>query len=327
MKFKVIALTFLLGLSSCRGCHKKDLLENETQNQEAYAQAREYYRLSLSQQDSYGYIEPKCDSTTFTALYCIWSGMTKEECPVYQSQSKDTPGLWFRHAEHDCFDSEESQTDNSRDQSLMLAILFWHYRDLKSVEEIIAYGESNGFIMGRSRDLSSELGRSYWPPTFTAIYYELLYRLGGGDRRDERKLLQRVGVPTSGFTSHLQANRILLNGILTGWISDSDVFGELDWLRTQTKKEPNNALYKFIRARFDPDYSFEEGYKTLLNINHFPPKMLPSNHENHCTHYLYQRDEDKKDWIPCKDKKFEIFHGNDFGWAECVSRDGCIRGT
>lgn len=309
----------LLGIFSI---HKYYQIPNSgIQNQEAQDQSKLYFELSKTLEDKYGYVGGKCDATTFNALRCIYSGVPKEKCPVYQSQSKEIPGLWFRHAEHNCYDRGESKTDNSRDQFLMLALMFWHYKDLKSVEEVISYAERHGYIMGRSKNLAMRFGRSFWSGTFAALYYELSARLGGRDRGAYKRSLQRIATPTTDFESHLQANRILLIGLLTGSINTS----ELNWLEAQIGKNPKNPLFKFIRARFDNTYPMSQGYKSLLDYSYFPKDKLPNSRENYCTNYLFQRDEIKiGDWQPCPKDKLEIHPGLDFGWAECVAREGCI---
>ena len=189
--------------------------------------------------------------------------------------------------------------------------------------------------MGEAKDLETLISRATLSPQLISLLYDMQSKLTGVDLTRERDLqvdivrsnalylvtgsylttsvlteaqtdllkdflpIQQsddaIGVNT-GFRAHLDVLRILLNSRVRGAISDL----ELGTLKAQAERQPHNALFIGAYEKFTGG---SKAIDLLLSEKHFPKDKLPNNHEQHCINYLFSRDEESEDWIPCKDEK------------------------
>lgn len=280
------------------------------------AKAKAYADLATTTKgvlDQDGFVHNKCDGVTFTALRCIATGGPAGKCPVYAAESMEEPGLWFRHANHDCFGSkvDGSRSDNSQDEFTSLGLLFWLERDLKSVERIVRYGETHDWVMGRGAD-------EKWPVGFRALYYDLRYRLGGADHPLRRAIDRSPASLGKGFRAHVEGNQILLKTMMAGYATDAEKAA----LNQAAASEPRNAFLQALAYRIGGN-PIKLVLAPLMDVSLFPEGRLPSVAER-CEEYLFQRGAEGDDWKPCPGKGKRPHSGTDFLWVHYLL-EGSLR--
>lgn len=214
-------------------------------------------------QDEYGFIKSsKCDGLTFSSLAAV-GGLS-----VDILAAEGEPGQWFRTPDHNCFPEGRSKSDISRDALLALtwyATVFGHTGIL---EDIIIYGENNGFIMGRG-----DKSRTLLTPMLLNTMAHCLDWIGG--KRFESYLNTLPVDPTpivhDGFEGYNRVSHLLLRGACIGSLPDWATFN----LKLYHDEFPDRPLMVFAhKAYTDGDFS---GVPALIKGEHFvwfdPPEV------------------------------------------------------
>jgi hypothetical protein len=224
-------------------------------------------------------------------------------------ENPDKPGQWHRDPDRSCFLNgapNGSASSISRDMFLGLWHSLWETKDKANVDEIVAYGEANNWIMGEAKDNETLLSRCLLTPQLISTLLGMRDKLSGAValRRGED---DAIGINT-GFRAHLDVLRILLNHKVFGAITDIEKYT----LTEQAKRQPNNALFVAASEKFNGGTA---ALDLLLDSSHFPDDRLPNNHDEHCINYLHSRDEESSDWQPCKEEPLHVHDGTDFVFA------------
>lgn len=265
-------------------------------DQELQAKQDLYCSLSWPEYHRRGYVHSRCDGVLFTALYGIG-------CPgVSIDRFEGEPGQWFRSPGHDCL-GNGSGTTISRDMLLGIMHYGWNHQDERLLKDLRDYGSDHLWVMGQSDDRL----KNFATPIMTPQLAGLLLQMTGTESILATTSTGHINV---GYQAHLSILRILLKGSVLGAITATD----LEVLTAQAKRSPNNALFQAALALYT-DGDMAVASALLLDPKHFPTDDLPTN-KNHCTEYLFQRDEDTHSWQPCDDEK--IHSGTDLIFASSV---------
>lgn len=302
---QIIAVIIVIG-SGCSKLKKDNEPQESIDNRERFPQVVEkqrlYCELSRPKYEEKGYTHSKCDGLLFTALH----GMVCPYVDIYPFQQK--AGLWKRSPTQDCFKSMQSRTGISGDMLLGLTFYAWHTNNLTILEDLIAYGEEHGWDMcdGEHESEKWRLGRCVVKPTLKATIYEVASKMGYDCRTrcQSARLVPQVWNPhVVGYQAHLVQLHILLRGLVQKAINDNQV----DQLRWQVERVPDNALFRSNLATWTSG-DMTPSVDILMNPLYFPEDRLPGSGDR-CTDYLWQRDPGA-DWTPCE---AEIAHyGTDF---------------
>lgn len=239
-----------------------------------------------------GWAHDKCDSLGFTALAKLAGG--SQDADILKAEGD--PGRWYRSPEHDCYDLGQSASDISKDMFIMLLPYLYATGDKQNIKEIYDYGQKNGWVMGRG-----PISRTFLTPGIVLLIQELLGHFGFVESTEIKE----------GFEKHLDVIFILTSAMKRGGVNDVDY----ETLRKLAEKAPHNALFQAAYHRFkDGDQS--KALEILLRDDLFPVDRLPESRDR-CEAYLWQRDEDPKDWSPCDQGK--THDGVDFIFAAWVA--------
>lgn len=243
-----------------------------------------------------GWPHGKCDSLGFTALCKLAGGC--QDVDIYLAEGE--PGRWYRSPEHDCYDLGQSKSDISKDMLIMLFPYLYSIGDQDNLKEIYNYGKSNGWVMGRG-----PLSRTYMTPPLVL----LLQRLIGFN--DTANLNEVKEIQKAGYEKHLDAIDLLTKSMLGGGL---DLI-QYEEIRKYAEDNPRNALFVALYRKYR-DGNQQQAIDILLDESLFPSDRLPTARDR-CEEYLWQRDNDPKDWGPCNSD--EIHDGVDFLLAAYVA--------
>lgn len=316
---KLISLFFLMLFLACGEKEKKDptkgqpLLDND-QIENLQKKVDLYTKLSKEKLDEKNWItDTKCDGTLFQSLYSLSTGVSDP----YAAEDKQTQGKYYRWHEQNCYSnhlngiSGGSTSETSRDMYIGLFTYLLAKKDGKSIQEIIDYGESENWIMGKA----DRLGAVEFRPDTQGIVYQLHFYLNEVD-----SLTRKVPLAYNkckDFSCHLRALAIWL-------MHDAERYGDRDRnaLLDLTEYDNRNALFLGLYAKFEDSRTHaQKAYQTLMNEQWFPNERLPRSTDR-CGFYLFERGPDSNAWIPCKaqgkDKGDKEWMGIDFLTASYV---------
>ena len=258
-----------------------------------------YKKLQPPLLDAYGWASDKCDSVLITSLCKVAGGCQKAN--IYDAESVEEPGRWYRHAVHDCFDAGGAASDISKDMFAGIGTFLVARGDDAGRKRVAEYGAANEWIMGRG-----PLSRTYLTPPLRWIFSDVMAVNQAPD--------DWIPIPTNtGYKAHLDVLSILLRGMVRG---NKTTEIELQYLKAQAARVPNNALFQAAYHKYaDGDQS--RAAAILLDERWFPADRIPDN-RNYCTDYLWSRDE-PHDVDPCDDAHAEKIDGSDFLFAAWVA--------
>jgi len=283
MKTSWLLILAAIMLGGC-GPLRKDNGLKDADLEEARGKRDLYCQLANEKaKDAYGFVDHG-DGALFTALHNVACG----EKDFYKAEV--SPGKWCRHPT--CPGPKDGiATTFSRDMMLGVLVGLWHYQDKEAVARLIAHGRANGWDMCGPDGAVSEAERTARcniRENLKATLYDMAAGLGVCDTecQVQRTVIPMVWDPRAvGYESHLLVVHTLLKGRIDGAINAL----QLDALRYQSERQPNNALYQATYHRFkDGDQS--KALSLLASEDFFPDGDLPSTGQYN-THYLYQRDE------------------------------------
>jgi len=292
---RLFFLIFLLAFLGC-GDKREDKKPNKpnppTLLQKLNSKYDLYREASAGHRDSHNWISNiKCDGLLFNSLWSI-AGIS-----VDIMQARDETGRWFRHASRECFDLGQSGSSISRDMLIGLLHWIWVNERLDVIDDLIAYGEDNNWIMGEGDPTRIDVR-----PGLMATFYELRFQLGG-ENSYKRRIPQAWQKPTpfflavmeKGYRTHIHILHIFLRALITNNVNER----ELEILKYYHEREPLNALYFAVYKRFS-DGDMTGPIELLVDDTYFPNDRLPTSAE-YCTDYPFQRDQYK--WRSCPEEK------------------------
>jgi len=260
-----------------------------------------YLRLYKNALDKAGFVEG-CDGLLFTSLL-VASGLNQD---IEQAESRTEPGRWYRSAEQDCYPTGQSRSSISRDMLLGLSLALWQTSDGSAVNRLLLFSQKNKGVLGDAIDGEELAGAATMSPSLLSLYSELDYQLNGRTSAN-RGYFPELGKTFVGFEAHLMALRLVMKATLYGGLIDSD----FDLIAAQVSTQPQNALFQGIYHALT-DGNGNAAADILLNEKYFPPNALPGSTER-CELYLWQRDQNSKDWQPCPAEN-KTFPAVDFFW-------------
>lgn len=252
-------------------------------------------------------------------LYTALRGIACDDVDLSVFESTVEPGQWYRNPAKDCFIpdqimSEAQVSDSTIDNNMYigLALYLVHKKDAEALRRTIEYGKAHDWIVGEAKDNETLQSQCVIPPGTQGLLTDSFNYAGSVLTDVSPTDNNPIGTHTDD-SAHLDVLTILLSGKVHKHINDT----ELEVLKDQVKRQPNNALFQAVKARFlDGDYS--KATALLLDESHFPETKLPNSHDNQCNHYLYRRDETPGEWGPCPKKPNVTHDGTDFIFAAAI---------
>lgn len=242
-----------------------------------------------------------CDSLLHASLW----GFSCGTIPIDSFMAE--PGKWHRKTTLDCLANGESKTTISKDMFRGLFFYLLKHRRLDLVNQTIDYGKKNNWVMGEGESESDPetIARVVLSPGLISELFDLQSILKG------TKLMastESLGFNT-GFRAHLDVLGILFRGQIYGGITDAEV----DTLKKQSDRQPENTLFQFARHLYETNHNIEGAIALLENEKYFPLDRLPTSADR-CVGNLFEHDKKDSDWLPCPDKN-ETHSGADFVFA------------
>ncbi len=280
----------------------KPLQVDAARMQKLQAKYESYKRLYTSALDRAGFVEG-CDGLLFTSLL-VASGLNQD---IKQAESTAEPGRWYRSAAHDCYPTGQSRSDISRDMLLGLSLALWQKSDGASVNRFLLFSQKNKGVLGGAIDGEELAGAATMSPSLLSLYSELDFLLNGRTSAN-RGYFPELGKTFVGFEAHLMSLRLILKSALYKGLIASD----FDLIANQVALQPKNALFQTIYHAFT-DGNGNAAADILLDEKYFPANALPGSAQR-CELYLWQRDQNSKDWQPCASEN-QTFPPVDFFWV------------
>lgn len=273
----ILLMLVLAGCAKDKGPH-----EDKSPSQ----QLIDKYRFYLSQVvgDAYGFVGDHCDSLLFTSL-AAYAGVNVD---VYKAEK--SPGEWQRHPAFDCFPDGGSDSTISKDMFVGLEVYLAGKKDADAARRILDYGSRHNYFMGTAKDNATLLSKTLLSVGLISDFKRL-----AGMGLVEQHSDDSIGVK-NGYLGHLDILRVYSSGLLYGGISNSD----LVLAKAYCDHSPRNALYCAVSHRFD-DGVYDKALSVLLDETLFPSDRLPGS-DARCEPYLWQREDEPKDWGPCPDE-------------------------
>lgn len=280
----------------------KPLQVDAARQQRLQAKFQTYSKLYEGALDAAGFVEG-CDGLLFTSLL-VASGLNHD---IAQAESSEQPGRWYRSADHSCYPSGRSRSSISRDMLLGLSLALWQTSDGSAVNRFLLYSQKNKGVLGDAIDGEELAGAATMSPGLLSLYSELDYLLNGRTSAN-RGYFPELGKGFAGFEAHLMALRLILKSALYGGLIDTD----FNLIASQVSTQPQNALFQTIYHAFT-DGDGSKAADILLDEKYFPSDSLPGSAQR-CELYLWQRDQNSKDWQPCASEN-QTFPAVDFFWV------------
>lgn len=314
---RIIPLAICLAVSLA--CGKKDNEPKPSVLTSGYAElkakANQYCELTYPKYQELGYVHSKCDGSGFTSLHSVACNAVT---PIDLSVFSDAKGKLFRDPKHECFELGQSASESSKDMVLMRMIAAYVHQDHEWVSRFMTFATANNYVICDAKDDATKLSRCVLSPALISLLKAMQKKMGGespGEPFVETKevsgILDSVIPLTKGYQAHLEVLRIWLSGHVHGGITDY----QKKILELQADRQPDNALFQAVYATYDDGNMSNVIDKLRGMTNYFPDDRLPTSSE-YCTGYLFQRDKDNKDWVPCDEN--QVHSGTDFAFTTAL---------
>jgi len=231
-----------------------------------------------------------CDATLFEGLRSIYQN------GVNLMQARLNEGVWLRRSKGlgNCYEQRDrlgrrlSRSQISRD--MLLGVAWWIYKNDRPdlAQEIVDYADSNGDVMGPGAPTRTGIG---------VVLKATFLKLAKMDRADSHYPVAVTGFE-SGFERHLAAWHLMLRSEIEGGLAS----GYHWWIEKQVKQQPQNPLFRMMKARFITG-DYDPAAESLLNETYFPASRVPGTRE-FCDEWIIQRDMGDN-WRPCVSKNKE----------------------
>lgn len=156
-------------------------------------------------------IADSCDSMMWSSLF----GSQLEGYFKYElAEDKEISGKYYRTQDQDCFADARSGSTWSRDMALAFLVYLYSQGDLGAIEAHIAFGESQGWIMGEGART-----RTIYSPALIGLWYKAAKSLG----HDYGVIIvqNEYSAGKVDYQANLQMLDIYLNGIIDGAITET----------------------------------------------------------------------------------------------------------
>lgn len=237
-----------------------------------------YQSLRPSVADQDGAFGPPCDSMLFTAL-AVAFGNYKVDLSKWLVE----PGKYKRHPSNPC---EDSKSSSSKDGAYGRLHAYWSFKDepwvKKALLDEISYLETHNWVLGEGDKAATDA------TILIPLYYKMKEKITG----EPSRFTASEGL---GFRGHLAVLHIWLWGRITGSIPNAFLIA----LQNLADNQPNNAIFQAVYHLYkdgDQDIAID------LLTKRYPQNRLPTS-ADWCEFFIYQRDEDNKDWKPCPDEQ------------------------
>lgn len=297
---RILILMLLLVLFGCGRYHTERDTHTDTEVlREMYERYRE---LSRSTQDRHGFIYThECDSLLFSALLA-----SATRSPIEMESAELEPGRFVRRPLDypSCYDEVEGTgSDISRDMITGVIVYSYFHDRLDLLERIWAYGEQHGWKMGRGDD------RTVMSPALIGHLARVIYYLSSGKVDHPERHLPQIWIPVPGYQSHLMMLQILVEGEISGGISDV----QLEALRKIAKSSPRNPLPHALLHRYTDG---DQTLATHLLLSIWPRDRLPTS-SDWCEHWRTQNADLAERFQPCPEEA-RTHSGGDFLFAAAL---------
>lgn len=324
-------LYFLLCALVSSACARRDNHESDTAPvtpEELDEKRRQYCEGTRPVYVAQQYVNGQCDSAGFTSIFALACG---DVYPVNLAVFSDETGRVHRAPDHKaCWDYELSDADNgarglragfSKDHMLMRMVGAWVQRDIVWVKSYIDFIEKNNGEICRAASSVDYVSRCIASPGLVTLLYAMRDKLQGASLATAQQSDDARALPAD-FEAHLRVWGTWLKGKVYGGITDR----EKEDLAGLAARENRNALYRAVSALYQGG-NMDGVHQLLGDETHWPIGRLPTKHGNHCTHYLYQRDqlrdgEPNADWLPCPDEADAEHPATEFGATLFIARGG-----
>ena len=242
----------------------------------------------------------RCDGLLFASLHNIACGFP--EISVYEGE----PGQWFRSPGHDCFipPNINNGADSQSSKDMMQGWFLKMARDGNrgAVKAFLNRTEKYGGFFCEADSPKTRLTKCFLPPTTIKLMIDFV---------ESNPPPNEFDLTQAGFEAHLAILRQLQNLKVYGAVSNVD----LQMIEFQANRQPENALFVAVKDLFNGG---DMTNASNLLLSQCPEKSLPTNHDNYCTDYRYERDKAPQDWEPCPEKPFGTHLGTDCAFAATV---------
>lgn len=309
---KYLFLISLLMVSGCgvfqkKGVEPKDpVTPSEPELLEKVRERRDQYcALSSELFAERNYIVNKCDGLLFAALHKLSCGYP--ELAPWQGDD----GQWFRSMEHDCFIPPD--TDNganaqgSKDMVAGMELEAVVTGNQARIEAFVNRTQGNNWFFCEAIDAVTLSSKCWLPPTT----YKRMADFSGLQLR-ERTDKKKLKLADNEFTHHLETITVLSEGRVYGGITKTS----LNKLESNAERQNRNVLYLASKSRYTDGDMTEAA---TLWLEQCPANRLPNSHDDWCSDYRNQRNQDNSgDWKPCKEEPKVIHFGTDCSFAASV---------
>ncbi len=274
------------------------------------AKAKSYCEMSYPSYQELGYVHSKCDGSGFTSLHAVaCQGVIDIDLSVFS----DAEGKLYRDPKHECFEKGESASESSKDMTIMRMLAAYVQHDKKWVDDFTSFASKHDWVVCKGKDAVTTFSRCLLSPAIVDLLKAMKRKMEGIATelpvQSQRSFPDIIPLNTD-YRAHLEMLRLWLSGQVYGGVTDYD----LHIMRAQAKRQPENALFKAIASTFDNGYQ-ASAIALLLNDKHFPDARLPDSKNDYCTGYLFQRDKDEKNWVPCPSEPVSVHSGTDYAFA------------
>lgn len=305
---RMLSLFFcFLSLGLACGKFKRDNEPDRELKIEQFAELKKTYcDLGKANGESVQWNIHQCDSLLHASLFDVACGNVPIE------KFMDDSGQWFRTTTHDCFvDGKENGSDSTISKDMFRGLFHALLSDKRKnlVDKTIEYGKANNWVMGQAIDDKVLAGKCVMTPNLINELYDLQGKLELN--RLEGSSSDSIGQNT-GFRAHLDVLAVLFHGRLYGAISDI----ELETLKWQADRQPDNSLFNFAYRLYNKEHSISQALAILDNAQYFPKDRLPTSSDR-CVGNLFEHDKKDSDWSPCPKEKL-THSGTDLVFAISV---------
>lgn len=245
-----------------------------------------YLKETKKHEDSEGFIlHEHCDSTLMSGLYGVSGGK------VNLGAARDSKGWWHRRpVDRPCYPNHSASTI-SRDMMLGAYWYCWKNKFLGLANNTYIHSKEHSYVLGKG-----DLTRLIMMPGGEATLAEIIFRLGGKNRRLARKQPQSWPTNLSGYNVHLLMLHAILRGQLLGYVTKKMYKA----FKSYADKNPLNPLHQYA-YRLYTDGDMDQVVELLMDERFWPNDRLP------------RRKDRKNDWITSRDY--------DANWQPATSGD------
>ena len=272
------------------------------------------------------YVVDECDGAGFTSLYSLGCLGYDVDLHDFQTEtgrmnrSPDPERCW----DYDNHVSAGSDAGYSKDHVLMRAIAAYEHADIHWFDMFLKYLDDNHWVFCEAKDDVIKLSKCVMSPKLYVLLYDAREKLKTKKTKpidtegsDDSLVIPLLDVKT-GFEGHLDVLSIWFSGRIYAAITKD----QKKRLKAYAEREPKNGLYQAVAFIYG-EASYDSVVASLIDEKLFPRDKLPSNHENYCTDYLFQRDymkgtEINKDWLPCTEKEFKYHSATEYVFTHYI---------